>query len=575
MPSSELRHHARPASLACLECRRTHLKCDGTQPICGRCQTRGFACTYKRSGRGRRRGITRADTDEQPTLSHTPPVSSGPVAQPAVAQALSCTSSAAQWLPLDDAAVPPNSALLQRRISTTPPDQNAEWADDEQLVNLYYLNFHASHPILLPRDMYWQHGYPRYLKAVVHLIGGRYSHAVSLDELRENVAREFAQSEGNTAEMVQAGLLNTIALFAENATDQGQKMLDSTIELALRLGMHQRSFASTHAGDLTVLEESMRRTWYELYVIDGCIAALQRKSTFKTNTVNADVLLPCEDFTYEAGMCFMPATMAEFHGNVFAEEEKVFSSFCYRIEAVRLLGRVLTITGKHGVDRDLVQAVDNALAAFLYHLPRSKSEAEISNTFGDLDELMFQAHTIIQWSTILVHYPRGDLISSDLLTQDVLGANCTKLLCPCNRQHIHSVKAIEASKTIAMLAALRTPTQKHTPLFVYPLALAAVVQLSIGAMHDKSPRRCLDQHADRVKLLLGVLKSMSRQWSAAGIVLRTLKRVASAVFRSSSVDSPSSIVAPPATSIDNDAFPDFDLQDLYGLVGLDNNSLGI
>jgi len=274
-------------------------------------------------------------------------------------------------------------------------------------------------------------------------------------------------------------------------------------------------------------------------------------------------------------MCFMPATMAEFHGNVFAEEEKVFSSFCYRIEAVRLLGRVLTITGKHGVDRDLVQAVDNALAAFLYHLPRSKSEAEISNTFGDLDELMFQAHTIIQWSTILVHYPRGDLISSDLLTQDVLGANCTKLLCPCNRQHIHSVKAIEASKTLAMLAALRTPTQKHTPLFVYPLALAAVVQLSIGAMHDKSPRRCLDQHADRVKLLLGVLKSMSRQWSAAGIVLRTLKRVASAVFRSSSVDSPSSIVAPPATSIDNDAFPDFDLQDLYGLVGLDNNSLGI
>jgi hypothetical protein len=423
--------------------------------------------------------------------------------------------------------------------------------------------------------MYWQQAYPRYLKAVVHLIGGRFSHTASLDKLRESVAREFAHCNKDTFEMVQAGLLNTIALFAENSTDQGQTMLDSTIERALRLGMHHRNFASTHAGDLTVLEESMRRTWYELYVVDGCIAAVQRKPAFKTNTVNADVLLPCDDFTYEAGMCFMPATMTEFHGNVFAEEEKVFSSFCYRIEAVRLLGRVLTITGKHGADRDLVQAVDNALAAFLYHLPRSKSEAEISNTFGDLDELMFQAHTIVQWSTILVHYPRGDLMSSDLLTQDVLGANCTKLLCPCNRQHVHSVKAVEASKTISMLAALRTPTQKHTPLFVYPLALAAVVQLSIGAIHDKGSRRCLDQHADRVKLLLGVLKSMSRQWSAAGIVLHTLKRVASAVFRSSCVESPCSTITPPATSIENDTFPEFDLQDLYGLVGLDNNTLGI
>jgi hypothetical protein len=501
---------------------------------------------------------------------------SNSLTQPAITQALDDAPPAAQWLPLDDAVASPDPTLQHRsRAATSPPGQDVMWADDEQLVNLYYLNFHASHPILLPRDMYWQQGYPRYLKAVVHFIGGRFSHTVSLDELREVVAREFSRCNEDTVERVQAGILNTIALFAENCSDQGQKMLDSTIELALRLGMYQRNFASTHAGDLTVLEESMRRTWYELYVVDACIAALQRKSTFKANTVSADVLLPCDEFTYEAGMCFLPATMADFHGNVFAEEEKVFSSFCYRIEAARLLGRVLTITGKHGVDRDLVQAVDNALAAFLYHLPRSKSEAEISNTFGDLDELMFQAHTIIQWSTILVHYPRGDLISSDLLTQDVLGANCTKLLCPCNRQHIHSVKAIEASKTIAMLAALRTPTQKHTPLFVYPLALAAVVQLSIGAMHDKSSRRCLDQHADRVKLLLGVLKSMSRQWSAAGVVLRTLKRVASAVFRSPSVDSPSSTVAPLATSIDNNTFPDFDLQDLYGLVGLDNNTLGI
>ncbi|MCQ8779967.1 hypothetical protein NQU49_25545, partial [Escherichia coli] len=67
-----------------------------------------------------------------------------------------------------------------------------------------------------------------------------------------------------------------------------------------------------------------------------------------------DVLLPCEDSTYENGMCFVPATVEEFHNNAFAEEEVVFSSYCYRNEAVRLLGRVLTIAGTHDIARDVV-----------------------------------------------------------------------------------------------------------------------------------------------------------------------------------------------------------------------------
>ncbi|RMZ69291.1 c6 transcription factor [Pyrenophora seminiperda CCB06] len=410
-------------------------------------------------------------------------------------------------------------------------DQLAPWADDEQLVNLYYLNFHSSHPILLPRSWYWKNQYPRYLKAVVQLIGGHFCPTASRDSLRERVEQELDHVGQETPERVQAQLLYAVYLFAQHHSRQGQQVLDSAIESALNLGMHRQEFAAAHAGSLTVLEESMRRTWYELYVTDGCVAALQRKSTFKTNTVTARVLLPCDDIIYEDGMCFMPATLDDFHDNVFADEEHVFSSFCYRIEAVRLLGRVLTITGTQGVHRDLVQAADNALAAFIHHLPRSKSEAEIVSTFGEVDELMFQTHTIIQYSTILLHFPRGDLVSLDPLSQHVPGANNTKLLCPCNRQHVHSIKAIEASKTISMLAALRAPVQRHSPFFVYPLALAAVVQLAIGAIHAKSLSGCLEQHSDKIKLMLGVLKTMGRHWAAAESVLRVVKKMACAVFR--------------------------------------------
>ncbi|KAJ4373772.1 hypothetical protein N0V83_002511 [Neocucurbitaria cava] len=156
----------------------------------------------------------------------------------------------------------------------------------------------------------------------------------------------------------------------------------------MKLGIYRREFAGSHADLQPIVEESMRRTWYELYVIDGCIAAFQREPSFKTSTVNADVLLPCEDSLYEHGMCLpSSASRDDFENSVFADEETVFSSFCYRIEAVRLLGRVLSITGEHGVQREQVQAADNALAAFLHHLPPTKREPEIIFISGVLKSL--------------------------------------------------------------------------------------------------------------------------------------------------------------------------------------------
>ncbi|USP80708.1 uncharacterized protein yc1106_07982 [Curvularia clavata] len=531
-----------------------------------------------RSGRGRRRGVTRLT----PPSSSEPPVIPEPAPYP-----LSTTPQI--FPPINTPALNEAPPHFQEASlgSGSPLDpllaQNGPlpaWSNEEHLIDLYYLNFHAAHPILLPRHLYWEQAYPNCLKAAVHYIGACFSSTASRADLRQRTTQEFSEVHQPTPEVVQAQILYSVALFAQDAAEEGQCMLDSAIQNALALGMHKREFASMYAGGSTIVEESMRRTWYELYVVDGCIAALQRKSTFETNTVNADVLLPCENFIYEGGLCFIPPTLAEFHGNVFADEEKVFSSFCYRIEAVRLLGRVLTIAGTHGVHRDRVQAVDNSLAAFIHHLPRNKSETQISNTFGELDELMFQTHTIIQWGILLLHYPRGDLISPNSLTHNVPGADCTKLLCPCNRQHVHSVKAVEASRSISMLAALQAPAQKHSPLFVYPLALATVVQLSIGAVHAKNTGACMEQHSDRVKLLLGICKTLGRHWSVAESVLRTMKKVASAVFQGQSLAYTNTMhLAPtpgdrtaPLTSIpiERGQFDDIDMHNLYDLMGIEN-----
>jgi hypothetical protein len=41
-----------PSLLACIACRRSHMKCDGKGPTCGRCVERGAACVWVESRRG-------------------------------------------------------------------------------------------------------------------------------------------------------------------------------------------------------------------------------------------------------------------------------------------------------------------------------------------------------------------------------------------------------------------------------------------------------------------------------------------------------------------------------------------
>ena len=42
----------RPSPVACLQCRRKHLRCNGTTPVCERCVASGIECSYEKSKRG-------------------------------------------------------------------------------------------------------------------------------------------------------------------------------------------------------------------------------------------------------------------------------------------------------------------------------------------------------------------------------------------------------------------------------------------------------------------------------------------------------------------------------------------
>lgn len=83
-----------------------------------------------------------------------------------------------------------------------------------------------------------------------------------------------------------------------------------------------------------------------------------------------------------------------------------FSSFAYRVDAVRLLGTVLALNPASGrdMDPDALEPVDEALTEWVNHFPMR--EDEILGDNGHFDEMIFQARMIVD-SWVLPLYLAG------------------------------------------------------------------------------------------------------------------------------------------------------------------------
>lgn len=597
---SQSHSSSRPAPLACLECRDRHLKCDGVKPVCGRCTASNAVCHFTPSRRGRKRAARQVRGGAQRAAS----LSNGDPVDPSNITVLDLDS-----VPFQANSLPPNPVNAvgsestyadpvdaQRRVvpagsTANPvpasPESLQSLTDDDRLVNLFYVNFHLAHPILLPRRMFGDHKYAPCLRAVVEAIGSHFSLAIPEHyraTLWARAADQIAGAGPDSVDLVQACLLMAIAQFARDNIQTGARTLSQAIATAVRLGMHTREFAITYGQNRAIVQESLRRTWHELFIAESYAAALQRKMALETTAVQADVLLPSDEDAYEqAAIPPCPLSWADFENQIFADTDTVFSSFSYRIKAAHILGQVMSITGPQGVHRDEVQLVDNALASWSLHLPSSKAETEIVSTYGGFDIIMFQAHVMISYATMLLHFPRGSLRSPTFTAPNVPDGQGMKSFCPCNRENVHSVKAVEASKHLTMLVALRSPASIHSPFYVYPLALGALVQLSVCAAHLRGSDTCLKQHRARVILILGLLRSLSQHWPTADTIHRALRRTAFAVLNSPGGDDPHVGHAAPASSEEPEAdalaaaasvwLDGIDFFDLQEVAGLDPNAL--
>ena len=188
----------------------------------------------------------------------------------------------------------PSSATI--RVGDIADDgiSDDDFLDDDALVNLYSANFHGVHPILVPRDFYTTQRYPTYLRLVVHCIGSHFSATGQQSEaLREAAVKALeaavaASSVGGggrkSYHLVQARLLLSIALHARCEIRESVSQLAHAVSTALDLGMHRRAYSITHGDRSPIVGESLRQTWWELYVVDGFVAALQRSTSARSHT---------------------------------------------------------------------------------------------------------------------------------------------------------------------------------------------------------------------------------------------------------------------------------------------------
>ncbi|KAL2822964.1 hypothetical protein BJX63DRAFT_2691 [Aspergillus granulosus] len=544
MPSKSVSQprSAGPSLLACLLCRHKHLKCDGITPVCSRCAAAGAECQYTPSRRGykgpskKRRanpspeeeGANLASTFDPNTvdLYNAPNVSVGDWSfqspfpyVPTATLPVSTPSEGSIFM-----EQPATTAQQQALVKNAPltPESSTSLANDGYLVDIYYQFFHPSHPVLPPiRFLYQNRILPPFLEQVIKFIGAHFTPAASSETYRPTVMSTVMEQEGSI-EKVQALVLLAIVLHSRNERANAGECLATAVDLAFELGMHTRDFPVMMGEGDPIREECLRRTWWELFIIEGMLTALGVQPEFRLSRVPLEVPLPCEERIYQDGLAPPPPpTIAQFDDRVFADEERDFSSYTYRIEAARVLGKVISIQDMVEGQQDQVESIDARITSFFHHLPESK--AELLRPDGTVDEMMFQAIMVMNGTSIYLHFPRSDLLSSPAVAAEVICGHHGPCSIPAFSHHAHAMKAVKAASEISTLASIRMPVVKHTPFFICSLVMSSIVQLaacSVKAGQMPDPSR------DRLSLTIGVFKTLANTWAISQSIMRQIKAVA-------------------------------------------------
>jgi len=180
----------------------------------------------------------------------------------------------------------------------------------DRCLDAFYHYFHAAHPFVLPREYLLRIAKESNLEhvlAAIRWVGSLYVDIGPLGATFFDEALRLAY-EPNTPKdgfLLQTLLLLCIGLDGSCQQEKARQLLGDAERLAVQLAINTRPYAVVHGQGIPVLEESWRRTWWDLYVVDGMIAGVHRHTNFLLFDLASDVALPCEEHQYTSGVCFL------------------------------------------------------------------------------------------------------------------------------------------------------------------------------------------------------------------------------------------------------------------------------
>ena len=230
-----------------------------------------------------------ADCDVFPTITNTDMPSSDLPAQTQIALSMPAN---------------PNPAMAIDHYVAVPPLVSNELR--ERCLEAFFHYFYPAHPFVFPRTHLlnlMRKGSLTRLELAMKYVGSYYVKGAPTDRLAWEATQHLSSNDcvkdGFT---VQALILVSIALDGNSELKRAAEIMVQAQDLAIELGMHHRDYAAMHGEGIPAMEESWRRTWWELYVVDGMVAGVHQSSSFRLNQITADVLLPCEEQEYLSGV---------------------------------------------------------------------------------------------------------------------------------------------------------------------------------------------------------------------------------------------------------------------------------
>ncbi|TIC96174.1 hypothetical protein CH35J_008749 [Colletotrichum higginsianum] len=368
------------------------------------------------------------------------------------------------------------------------------------------------------------------LIAVMRLVGSIYAAQEWSAPLKEHVETRFFEASPEDPTMVQSRLLYSVALFWHSFKAEAKHQMDLAVRLALDLGMFQQEFARTHGAGDPVLTESWRRTWWELYIIDAYYAGTLGTMNFAVVDVEATVELPCEESEYESGQIPTPKTLDDFDCREFSSGDASFSSFAYLISAVRCAASAISAAPKITSREDsthIIQSADSVIDGWSLLLPKDRKQ--VMTKAGHIDELMFQAHLLINVATIGLHRPFSDLRFNPV--EDI--SSCAREppleIAKPELVNVHTVRVLRSVEAQIRLLALPVRPFHHTPFVTCMISEGTLALLS--ACNFLLRGKELSIARDQIRMMIGCLKTLGETWPRTERNVQEIQTVARHVLR--------------------------------------------